>query len=335
MEAAYVPVRFLRNLVELVADEERITAKKVIQKTGLDFSLLMRVGGFATFDQSTAVYERVANLSTIPGIGFRSPSARSFADQGMLGALMMLAPTIGEALQKLSKFIDVVGGTVDYKFRKIERLFILSTQDKASYSPAAHRLIAEENLAIWKYTSLPAPGLELHLKEIRLDYPKPRHWRMYTDLFPNCEIRFNRPEIAAVLSADVMDLAIPTHNPEAFRKLESVCEELLSRMTPSFKKSVTEYLEHSSSIGWSASAAADALNMTQKTLSRRLKAEGTSVKEMINARKHNLAMAMMERGLSDRRIAEELGYAGKSSFVRGFKTWTGMTPSQYRKNKPA
>jgi len=333
MGYAYVPSIFLRNLAELVADEEAMPLAEVLRKTGLTAPMLLDENTHATLEQQAAIYECVAELSSIPGIGFRSPSAHSFADQGVLGALMIMAPTVGEALKKLSEFIDVIGGAVEYKIRQSENLYILSTKDKTSYSPAAHQLIAEENLAIWKFSSLPVPGLEAHLDEIRLDYPKPKNWRMYTDLFPNCRFSFGRSEIAAVLSSKIIDLAIPTHNPEAFKKLESASTEILSRINSSLKLRIIDCLERSHPTRWSASAIADELGMTAKTISRHLKREGASIKSVIEIQKKTFAMRLMEKGSSDTEIATALGYAGKSSFARGFKTWTGKTPAHYRKSK--
>ena len=333
MEQAYVPMHFLKNLVHLVADEEDIAVASVVRNTGVSQSVLEQEGAFATDEQSRKIYERVAELSTIPGIGFRSPSAMSFADQGMLGALMIMAPTVGEAFQKLSKFIDLVGGTVAYKFREQAGKFVLTTEDKDVYTPVAHQLIAEENLAIWKFTSLPVLGLESYLKELRLDYPKPKNWRMYSNLFPNCDIKFAQREIAAVLSPDIVHLPIPTSNPEAFRKMESVCEELLLRIRPNYKNYVMDFLEQSNPSEWSVRNVVDALNTTHKSLTRRLKEEGVTPKEMIAEQKKKFATAQMARGVSDAKIAVDLGYADSSSFARGFKSWTGATPAQYRKKE--
>ena len=331
MVGAYVPIHFLKSLVELVADEEKLNAKYVLQGTGLNIDTLMTPGALATFSQSTAVYERVAELSTLPGIGFRSPSATSFADQGLLGAMLIMAPTVGVALEKLNEFIDVVGGTVEYQFRFEKGAFVVANKDKDSYSPRAHQLIAEENLAIWKFSSLPVPGLELHLREIRLDYPEPKHWRMYKNLFPNCNIRFNQPEIAAVLSKDVVDMPINTHNPDAFEKLERECVELIRRINPTMQARVAQFFNEQQPSEWTAAGIANGLHVSEKTLRRKLLSEGLRTKDLIATRKKNYALAAMEKGVADAAIADRLGFYDKTSFARSFKRWTGQTPAQYRK----
>ncbi len=331
MAETYVPIHFLKNLVDLIADEEGYHRSHVLRGTGITVSEIMDEGGLATFAQSTAVYERVAELSTLPGIGFRSPSASSFADQGVLGAMLITAPTVGVAFQKLSEFIDVIGGTVDYGYRIENDNFVVTCTDKDSYSPSAHMLITEENLAVWKFISLPIAHLDSYLKEIRVDYPRPKHWRMYVDLFPECEIRFKQTEVAAVLSRDVVDMPIQTNNPKAHKNLEQACEELMSRINPSMYSRVVEFLNKAKPCEWSVSNIADGLNTTQKTLRRRLGREGHSARDMLTAHKKHYSMELLAKGDDDKRVAATLGYSDRTSFARSFKQWTGLTPSLYRR----
>lgn len=330
MEQAYVPMHFLKNLVHLVANEEALKVAHVLRGTGISHKSLEQANGFATFAQSTNVYERVAELSTMPGIGFRSPSASNFSDHGMLGAMLIMAPTVSEALAKLSKFIDVVGGTVDYEMEVVGARYHVSTKDKVEYSAAAHQLIAEENLAVWKFGAMPIKGLEQYLIELHLDYPRPDHARMYEALFPECAIKFGQAKITAVLSGDVADLEIQTSNPVALQELEKACEGLLAQMRPSYRNLVMNALKGSSPANWTVEGVSDVLGINYKTLVRRLKAEGLTPKALLAEQKKAHATAQILRGKSDAWISQELGYATTTSFIRAFKSWTGLTPSQWR-----
>jgi AraC-like DNA-binding protein len=75
--------------------------------------------------------------------------------------------------------------------------------------------------------------------------------------------------------------------------------------------------------------------MSQRTLARRLAAEGLSFTIILDEMKFDLARHyLMEADLPITTIAWLLGYQEVSAFTRAFGRWTGKTPKQAR-NKPA
>jgi len=77
---------------------------------------------------------------------------------------------------------------------------------------------------------------------------------------------------------------------------------------------------------------AASLNMTPRTLHRRLQQEGLSFKQLLDDMRRQQAMTLLRHqrmAIGD--IAQQLGYKDQANFVRAFKRWTGSTPSQFRK----
>ena len=77
--------------------------------------------------------------------------------------------------------------------------------------------------------------------------------------------------------------------------------------------------------------AAAALGVSERTLARRLRAQGISFAELLDGVRRDAALqavAQTTRALSD--IALALGYAEPSVFTRAFRRWTGATPGQWR-----
>ena len=73
------------------------------------------------------------------------------------------------------------------------------------------------------------------------------------------------------------------------------------------------------------------LNLSVRTLQRRLTAEGVTYKLLLDELKQQLALDYLKnKELSIREIAYLLDYAEPSSFIRSFKRWTGKTPKAYK-----
>ncbi|MEO1262834.1 MAG: helix-turn-helix transcriptional regulator [Bacteroidota bacterium] len=74
------------------------------------------------------------------------------------------------------------------------------------------------------------------------------------------------------------------------------------------------------------------LNISIRTLQRRLKEEGMTYKNVMEGLKEQLAIDYLQKeNLSIKEIAYLLDYAEASSFIRSFKRWKGKSPSEWRK----
>ena len=76
---------------------------------------------------------------------------------------------------------------------------------------------------------------------------------------------------------------------------------------------------------------AQSLDMSARTLRRRLAEQQTTFSEIMLTWRIGTAKRLLQR--SETRISEiaaRLGYRHASNFERAFKRWTGSTPSHYR-----
>ena len=78
-------------------------------------------------------------------------------------------------------------------------------------------------------------------------------------------------------------------------------------------------------------AVIQALHLSQRTLQRKLKEEGTTFKELLDETRRELAKEYVnDTSLSFSEITYLLGFSEQSNFTRAFKRWQGQSPSAYR-----
>ena len=80
----------------------------------------------------------------------------------------------------------------------------------------------------------------------------------------------------------------------------------------------------------SAEAIAAELGLSKRTLQRRLSAENTSFKDLLDAYRQEQALLLLQNGERDMgSVAYALGYNEQSSFNRAFRRWTQQSPSAW------
>jgi len=73
------------------------------------------------------------------------------------------------------------------------------------------------------------------------------------------------------------------------------------------------------------------LNMTSRTLRRKLKEEGESYQQIKDRVRCDIAIRLLtEESLTVAETGELIGFTEQAAFCRAFKSWTGVPPSAYQ-----
>lgn len=145
-------------------------------------------------------------------------------------------------------------------------------------------------------------------------------------------LRFNADQHAIVLHRDW--LAIPLRTADA--KLRSILQRQVAgywaREQPDTAEQVGRVLRaRILSQDASAAVVASDLQVTRRTLNRRLAHEGTTFRSLVSEARYDISRELMSATtlpLTD--IALALGYATQSAFTRAFTSWSGIGPRAWR-----
>lgn len=81
---------------------------------------------------------------------------------------------------------------------------------------------------------------------------------------------------------------------------------------------------------WLAEDIATTLEMSVRTLKRKLQGQGTSLRKIFDEIRFQQACDLIEQGVYEYDVlAAQLSYTHPNNFVRAFKRWSGVTPKEY------
>jgi AraC-like DNA-binding protein len=81
-------------------------------------------------------------------------------------------------------------------------------------------------------------------------------------------------------------------------------------------------------------AAAETLNLSVRTLQRRLAGEDLTYSRLVEQARFDAATHALKRaGVSVTDIAFDLGYSDPANFGRAFRRWAGISPQMYRRQQ--
>jgi AraC-like DNA-binding protein len=174
-------------------------------------------------------------------------------------------------------------------------------------------------------------------RAVRFRHEAPRDVREHEALF-RCPIAFG----AAHTEIEFDDAALDTtmqHANEAYRAIfEQQVERALARLPrESGTAESVRAAAHAALAGGQCTVAgtARALGLSVRTMQRRLRADGTSFDEIVDALRREMADACLDKRLTVPEIAWMLGYADASAFHHAFKRWNGKSPEQAREERLA
>lgn len=159
------------------------------------------------------------------------------------------------------------------------------------------------------------------------------HAGFITDVF-GCQPTFGADGDRLVFPAKIADMPLPTANPELVELMTARLEGELARLSQatSLSDEVTATVETLMPGGAPTGAAvARRLGLTERTLRRRLKAEGTSFSDLLRSARMEACRLYIRSGRhSMAEIAQLLGYSEQSAFARAFRGWFGTSVSEFR-----
>lgn len=253
-------------------------------------------------------------------------------DLGALGLAMKTAPTLRDSLLRVVRFFRLVATNAQYSLQEDGTQGRFVIEALGADHPA---LCLRNEIALAGFATNIARLAQgrIALTEARLRHAPCGAQADYDALF-GCPVRFGAGEDSLVMPSALLDLDNRLGDASVSDFLTAHLEDqLAARPADSpLKTALLRRLTEALSDGMPAAAViAREMGMSERTLFRRLAAEGLTFRDVVREAQTRLAQELLTR--SDRPIAEIAfltGFSEQSTFSRAFKRWVGEAPARYR-----
>jgi AraC-like DNA-binding protein len=202
----------------------------------------------------------------------------------------------------------------------------------AMLNEAAPALFLDSAFALMLETGRRGTQQPLHPLRVELTRPV-SHQEVYEAHF-GCYVRFKARRNVIVFRTGDLELPFATYDAKLLARLRFQLDREIARLktreTTSFRaKRVLKRLLGGKGTG--VHEVAKELGMSCRTLQRRITEEGSSFRQLLSDARRELAhLYLLHPSLSLSETASLLDYEDPNSFLRAFRVWEGITPTEWR-----
>lgn len=284
-------------------------------------------------DYITRLWRAAERVSGDSGFGLKAGAGVSPASVSVVGFALQSAATLREGLGMVQRYQRLIsdggrfqllpgaGGTwVVYHPR----------QGELAFSPHQIEavLAAVVSLAGW------VTGVPLRPRRVQFSQPRLGPAQGYAGVF-GCAVDFEQAFSGLLVDNAILDRPLPQADPQIARLHEAFTAERLAMLevqeasAPDLRQWLAAHLGPSLP---RRAQAARALQVSERTLARRLQAQGQTFEGLLDdVRRERALQALADPARTIADIALALGFAEASTFYRAFRRWTGMAPARWRR----
>lgn len=249
---------------------------------------------------------------------------------GIAGFLVRSAPTVEEALASLIENLDLQedASTAELQL-DTDYASLVYTLNVPSQEGIEH--IYDLVAAIMYSLIRTVCGQKIPMT-VKLIRSAPLDLRPYRRLF-GTSVFFNSTECSVTFPQRCLNWTPPSADKWLFRHLKQEALEMHERYHRDIVEQLPVVLRKGLLSGRiKASDIADEFGIGERTLHRRLQASGTTFRQELDHARQSVSEELLSvTNLPIYDMAQALGYADSSGFIRAFQRWSGTSPSSWRK----
>lgn len=276
--------------------------------------------------------EAAEKLTRDSTLGLKAARHTGQADGGALHYAMSTAENMGARISVLSRYARLVNDTLQVTVTEAGERAIVRVNNPI----VLPKLALDYQLCsmLWKLLDAWPESMATDL-DVWFPYPEPTELDEYRLTLQSARLHFNAEFSGFGVAKSLLAAPQRTADSSLHRIVSRHAEHELAALprTKSLGERVRELLITDLPSGnANAVRIAKKLEMSRRTLNRRLEQEQTSFRELLDDVRKQLALRYLStRDMSIPDIALLTGFSEAAAFHRAFRRWTDQTPSEYRR----
>ncbi|KAF0810305.1 AraC family transcriptional regulator [Alcanivorax sp. S71-1-4] len=329
-----LPASVLPGLLEL-AMKGRLNIQAMFERVGIDPDSVGRRDQYISLAQLDAVLsEAFTAVEHEPFFGLRVGRDNHYGNLDLLGNLMATANTLGEALTLLLHYKNLMVPYMQLSLDQVDGGVRLAGSSDGSLNFTRLRAHNEAVVATMVAIGRSLTGDRLGLLAVEFCHSAPPDTAPYDEYFAVPQ-RFDQPENAILVQPQTLNLPLAGAYPDYHQRLRRQADRLLASLSRAQGMAMQVRNVLAQRLGGDDTAIADvaaALNLSARTLQRRLRQENVSFAGLRDAVRHDYARhALLADDCDMEQLATDLGFSDIANFYHAFKRWEGCAPGEYRR----
>jgi AraC-like DNA-binding protein len=310
---------------------EGLDVVALLNEAGLDPAALSDPDSRFPTERLSLLWQLAVTRSGNPAIGLLNSNVVKPTSFDVLAYAMMSSPNLLGILQELVRYVGVVSDAASIAVTEDHEGYRMILELFGAGLPVPRQRFEFDLITILSFCRW-VTNRDLRPLALELRFPPPADLHAHQNAF-KCPLRFNARANALLFGrADVIS-PLPTAHPLLAEVHERLAAEHLQRLdhaqtSSRARAALIRRLPHGEP---QRKKIASALEMSERTLQRRLGAEGTSFQRLVDDTRRDLAQQYL--GQNDLSLADAaylLGFRDRSSFFRASKRWFGTSPRHHR-----
>ncbi len=307
-------------------------ADSLFQRAGADPNALRQPGARYPMPVVSRLWELVMEETRDPCIGLEIGRHWHPSAAHALGYAWLASDTLKDAFQRLVRYFRVI--TTDketVELRDGGSVYVFRWDDSLTHHKISDAEYDEAFAAVLTLCRISA-GKRFSPKRVRMRRSPPPCESEFSDFF-RCQVDYSAGENSIHLPRRRMEATLPSANIQMARECDRIIDAYLGQLDRDNVAATAKarLIEQLPSGSVSEQDIAKSLNVSVRSLQRKLGDEGTTFKQLLDDTRRELALQYIkDPTVTINEMTYLLGYSEPANFSRAFKRWTGRSPRAVR-----
>lgn len=311
--------------------ESGLSTQRICRGLGFGYAELLDLDMRLSYRQTRMLIIRTQRAINDPALGLATGMRQTPVSWGLAGLAMLTCRTLGEAITYGLEHQGDTGALLVHRASVHPNEFIIEVTPKVFDLEIEPFLIEEAfSSAVSVVRRLIGPAF--NPLRVELAYARPDYAQAYRREF-RCPVKFMAGKNRLICEPHWLNARLPDYDDMACGPLRAKLDQMLNRCDSrnDLVETLSSHIRLNLDDPEALQSFSKKLNMSERTLPRRLTDLGVTYSGLLDRIRHERACDLLQNTvMSIADIAHTLGFSDARGFRRAFKRWTGALPNTQR-----